>query len=355
MWQYLVLIVGLSALPLPTSGFWWPKPTTETPRSQVLQQIPLTYFRTYTYQPLTGGAFGVPLFGFGAAQTPLLAGRHYDPYAQVTSYAAARRHDVAGGAGAGAGAGGAGVFKTDITPPALASASSAVPSTTPAPTTTTTTTTTPAPTTTTTTTTTTTSSTTSAPPPSSSTEGSSSSLRYAAYNAEYPTYSRRVNNLYNARPQYPYPDYFNYQPQNAFSEKGGNRIQFVPCMCPVSMPSMSSMSSMSGLSGMGLNGATSSDRDRPTGVSISSGPVAAAPLGAADAMSAERNIVALQARHIDNDEADLGDEAEEEDEESDASAEAEEADVAVGVALTTKVALEPQHTTPSTVESNSVV
>lgn len=104
---------------------------------------------------------------------------------------------------------------------------------------------------------------------------------------------------------------------------------------------------MSGLSGLGLNGATSSDRDRPTGVAITSVPVAAAPLGAAD--------VALQARHIDNDEAALEDETEEEDEESDASAEAEEADVAVGVALTTKVALEPQHTTPSTLESNSVV
>lgn len=310
----------------------------------MLQQIPLTYFRTYTYQPLTGGAFGVPLFGFGAAQTPLLSGRHYDPYAQVTGYAAARRHDVAAAAAG---------FKADVTPPALVTASSQVPSTTPAPTTTTTTTTTtPAPTTT-TTTTTTTSSTTSAPPPSSSSSTEApSSLRYAAYNAEYPTYSRRVNNLYNARPQYPYPDYFNYQPQNALPEKGGNRIQFVPCMCPVSMPSMSSLSSMSGLSGLGLNSATSSDRDRPTGVSISSVPVAA-PLGAADVMSAERNIVALQARHIDNREADLDEELveEEEDEEADASAEADEA----AVALTTKVALEPQHTTPSTVESNSLV
>ncbi|XP_030564340.1 uncharacterized protein DDB_G0290587 [Drosophila novamexicana] len=320
----LWLIAGFSALPLPSSGFWWPKATTETPRTQVLQQIPLTYFRTYTYQPLTGGAFGVPLFGFGAAQTPLLSGRHYDPYA-VTSYAAARRHDAA-----------AAGFKPDVTPPALASSNSAS-STTPAPTTTTTTTTTPAPTTT-TTTTTTTSSTTSAPPTSSTTE-TTSPLRYAAYNAEYPTYNRRVNNLYNARPQYPYPDYFNYQPQNTLPEKGGARIQFVPCMCPVSMPSMS------GMSGLGLNGATSTDRDRPTGVSISS--------TSGDVSSAERNIVALQARHIDSGEADFEEEEDEqEQEEADASAEADEADVAV--AVPTKVALEPQHTTPA-VESNSVV
>ena len=297
----------------------------------MLQQIPLTYFRTYTYQPLTGGAFGMPLFGFGAAQTPLLSGRHYDPYAQVTSYSAARRHDAA-----------AAGLKPDVTPPAVASASS-LPTTTPAPTTTTTTTTTPAPTTTTSTTTTTTSSTTSAPPTSSASEAASP-LRYAAYNAEYPTYSRRVNNLYNARPQYPYPDYFNYQPQNTLPEKGGTRIQFVPCMCPVSMPSMS------GLAGLGLNSASSSERERPAGVSISSVPVAAA-VGAGDVSSAERNIVTLQGRHIESEEADF-EEAEEED--TDASAEADEADVAVGVALATKAALEPQHTTPA-VDSNSVV
>ncbi|EDW37503.1 GL21397, partial [Drosophila persimilis] len=103
--------------------------------------------------------------------------------------------------------------------------------------------------------TTTTSSTTTAPPPDNSISGgasfssggasgsSSSLLRYG----EYPTYTRRVNNLYNARPQYPYPDYFNYQPQGGLAEPGvavgpgagGTRIQFVPCMCPVSVPSLS--------------------------------------------------------------------------------------------------------------------
>ncbi|XP_017017269.1 uncharacterized protein [Drosophila kikkawai] len=64
--------------------------------------------------------------------------------------------------------------------------------------------------------------------------------------------SRRVSNLYNARLQYPYPDYFNYQaPQNmmaaAAAEQGarGTRIQIVPCMCPISVPSVVSAASPS--------------------------------------------------------------------------------------------------------------
>ncbi|XP_034482105.1 uncharacterized protein PB18E9.04c [Drosophila innubila] len=327
MWQYFVLIASLCTIPLQSSAFWWPKSTTETPRSQVLQQIPLTYFRTYTYQPLAGETFSVPLFGYGAAQTPLLSGRHYNPYA-VTSYAAARRHDAA-----------AAGHKTDVTPPAMGS-SSTLSSTSPAPSTTTTstTTTTPAPTTTTTTTTsTTTSSTTSAPPPPpSSTTEASSSQRYAAYNAEYPTYTRRVNNLYNTRPQYPYPDYFNYQPQSTLSEKSGTRIQFVPCMCPVSMPSMSS------LSGMGLNSAsTSTDQDRPTGVSISS-TAAYAPATVAEVPNVERNIVSVQARQMESEEAELEDEGD--------AVSTEDTDTPVD----SKVTMEQQDTTP-TLESNSLV
>ncbi|XP_034671232.1 endochitinase A [Drosophila subobscura] len=232
MWQKYLFVI-LAGLIGAANAFWWPKTTTESPNAQMLQQIPLTYFRTYTYQPLAGGPFSVPFFGFGAAQTPLLSpSSHYDPYA-VTSYAAARRHDVAA--------------KTGVTPPASSSTSttsSTTSTTTPAPTTTTTTTTTtPAPTTTTSSTTT--------PAPPQAPEGASYSagagsgsslLRYG----EYPTYTRRVSNLYNARPQYPYPDYFNYQPQGGLAEPGvgvgvgGTRIQFVPCMCPVSVPSLSS-------------------------------------------------------------------------------------------------------------------
>ncbi|EDV95281.1 cell wall protein DAN4 [Drosophila grimshawi] len=324
MWQYFVLIAGLCILQsLPTSGFWWPKTTTETPRTQVLQQIPLTYFRTYTYQPLTGGPFGVPLFGFGAAQTPLLSGRPYDPYA-VTSYAAARRHDVAAPATG---------YKPDVTPPSLA-----ISTTTPVPsTTTTTTTTTPAPTTTTTTTTTSTS----PPPPSSSTESGTvaSSLRFGEYNSEYPTYTRRVNNFYNARPQYPYPDYFNYQQPNTLSEKSGSRIQFVPCMCPVSMPSMSAMS------GLGMSSATSTDRDRPVSISISSSqPV----------VGVKGDVPSLQARHIDSEEADLDEMDDEDEEDQAAAADASSSAEADDVAVVTKLTLEPQYTTPA-VESNSVV
>ncbi|XP_017067543.1 uncharacterized protein DDB_G0290587 isoform X2 [Drosophila eugracilis] len=237
--EKITLILAGSKL---SNAFWWPKTTTETREPsgghQMMQQIPLTYFRTYTYQPLAPG-----FFGFGAAQTPLLPGAQYDPYA-VTSYAAARRHDS--------------VSRQEVTAPTgLISTST---STTPAPTTTTTTsttTTTPAPTTTTSTTTTTTSTTPAPPPPpppsahpqstsSSFSDGSTSTLMRFG---EYPTYNRRVSNLYNARPQYPYPDYFNYQPQqqqqSVVSEPGsssGSRIQFVPCMCPVSMPSLVSSS-----------------------------------------------------------------------------------------------------------------
>ncbi|XP_017114128.1 nuclear pore complex protein DDB_G0274915 [Drosophila elegans] len=241
MWLYFVITVILAGSQL-SNAFWWPKTTTETrePSVPVLQHIPLTYFRTYTYQPLGPG-----FFGFGAAQTPLLPGGQYDPYA-VTSYAAARRHDS--------------FSRPEVTPPAgLPSSSSSSSSTTsttttPAPTTkpttttttsTTTTTTTPAPTTTSSTTTTTT---TPPPPPrstsSSYSEGSSTSslMRFG----EYPTYNRRLSNLYNGRPQYPYPDYFNYQSshQNLLSDQGasGSRIQFVPCMCPVSVPSLVSTS-----------------------------------------------------------------------------------------------------------------
>ncbi|XP_036676818.2 uncharacterized protein DDB_G0290587 [Drosophila suzukii] len=233
MWLNVVITLILAGSSL-SNAFWWPKTTTETREPSggpMLQQIPLTYFRTYTYQPLAPG-----FFGFGAPQTPMLPGppHQYDPYA-VNSYGAGRRHDT--------------VPRQEVSAPSSTTTSTT--STTPAPTTTTTTTTTttPAPTTT---TSTTTSTTTPPPPPppvaqstsSSFSEGSTSSLlRFG----EYPTYNRRVSNLYNARPQYPYPDYFNYQPpqqqsQNVMSEQGvsssGSRIQFVPCMCPVSMPSL---------------------------------------------------------------------------------------------------------------------
>lgn len=168
----------------------------------------------------------------------MLPGAQYDPYG-MTSYAAGRRHDS--------------VSRQEVTAPtdlSNAPSSSRTTSTTPAPTTTTTTTTTttPAPTTRPSTTTTSTTPPPVPPPPqstsSSFSEGPTSSLlRFG----EYPAYNRRVNNLYNARPQYPYPDYFNYQPQQqtVVSEQGvssNSRIQFVPCMCPVSMPSFVSSS-----------------------------------------------------------------------------------------------------------------
>ncbi|XP_043659356.1 endochitinase A [Drosophila teissieri] len=209
-----------------SSAFWWPKATTETREpggGQMLQQIPLTYFRTYTYQPLAPG-----FFGFGAAQTPLLPGAQYDPYG-MTSYAAARRHDSAS--------------RQEVTAPAEltnAPSSARTTSTTAAPTTTTTTTTTttPAPTTRTSTTTTSTTTTTTpppAPPPPQSTSSSfsegptSSLLRFG----EYPAYNRRQ------MPQ--------QQSIAAVPEHGGvssnSRIQFVPCMCPVSMPSFVSSAS----------------------------------------------------------------------------------------------------------------
>ncbi|ALC48454.1 CG13362 [Drosophila busckii] len=318
-------MASLGSLTTPGSAFWWPKAATSevTPRPQVLQQIPLTYFRTYTYQPLAGNAFSMPLFGFGAAQTPLLSGRHYDPYGSVTSYAAARRYDAAAG------------LKPEVTaPPAPAS-------TTPASSTTTTTTTTEKPTTTSTTTTTTTtttpapttttSSTTAAPTVSSS---SMESLPAQYY--EYPTYSRRVNNLYSARPQYPYPDYFNYQPSSTLTDKSGTRIQFVPCMCPVSMPSLSALPSQL------------PSRDRTTGVTIDTVAAVSSAEQSAELASVERNIASLQARHMESEESAL---AEEEDADADADASVEANESADEL---TKLAPEPQDTTPA-VESNSLV
>ncbi|KAH8420384.1 hypothetical protein KR009_009885, partial [Drosophila setifemur] len=296
-------------------AFWWPKTTTEPPNGgPMMQQIPLTYFRTYTYQPLgpgPGGAFGMPFFGFG--QTPLLQGPgpQYDPYA-VTSYAAARRHD-----------------QVEVSAPTTSTTTTPAPTTTS--TTTTTTTTTPVPTTTRSTTTTTTT-----PPPaprapaqaaaSSSSEGSSAApgsgqgptsslLRYG----EYPTYSRRVSNLYNARPQYPYPDYFNYQNPNVVMEQGqgqgaGSRIQFVPCMCPVSVPSL-----------------------------VASAPGASSPPVATSSPSSESQPAA---RHIESNEleAEAENDGDDDEDEDDEEADAGVQDVEEGVTKSPNLK-EPQETT----------
>ncbi|XP_020717929.1 endochitinase A isoform X2 [Ceratitis capitata] len=62
------------------------------------------------------------------------------------------------------------------------------------------------------------------------------------YPYPYPTYNRRAYMGYNPthsyRPAYPYPDYTLYKtaPASRFSSHGG-QIQFVPCMCPISVSS----------------------------------------------------------------------------------------------------------------------
>lgn len=97
------------------------------------------------------------------------------------------------------------------------------------------------------------------------------------------------------------------------------------------------MPSISSLSGMGLNSATSTDRDRPTGVSINS-PAGVVSAGNVDVSPVEHNIVSVQGRHMEREEIES-----EEDADTDASsASSEDSDN------------EPHNTTP-TVESNSLV
>ncbi|XP_037931739.1 mucin-2-like [Teleopsis dalmanni] len=195
--------VILSVIILKTNAFWWNPTTTETPT--VIKHIPLTYYRTYTYQPLSLNPYSYPFFGNGGygspQQSPLLAGARYDTFSG--NFNPEFQHDVT---------------------------ASAITTATPAPTTSTSTT-TPAPTTTTSTTTTTMT--------TPIVEPLLNGAPFGHYGSEFPTYNRRIyTSNYNPnyyRPHYPYPDYSSYAPSLIKSSQLPTNIQFVPCMCPVSV------------------------------------------------------------------------------------------------------------------------
>ncbi|XP_073830974.1 uncharacterized protein isoform X2 [Musca autumnalis] len=279
--KYLVLLL-LSTIG-PINAFWWRSSTTEptsTP-APVMKQIPLTYFRTYTYQPMAGNPLPFPLMSstdYVTNYAALANNPYFNPMLSLLQPAV------------GAGAGGLAVpisadngneIKTEEKPlrsypngvrtwkevnqiPAAKKDTTATTSTT---TTTTTTTTTPKPTTTKSTTTTTTTpeptTTTTSPTSTSSTpesvarsDGSSASAFIktdAVVNIEtaYPAFNRKVytnhfNINYN-RPIYPYPEYSIYKAPSNLQEDNNSgaspspsasteaNVQFVPCMCPVNI------------------------------------------------------------------------------------------------------------------------
>ncbi|XP_029407958.2 uncharacterized protein LOC105230487 [Bactrocera dorsalis] len=241
------LLLITAVLLLPAHAFWWASPTaapaTESPR--VLKEIPLTYFRSYTYQPIAGNPFAAfPYYHHAASALPstLLAGParyEHGTYLHGSAYpvSVALPHPQQ--------------QQQSMLPPMyqLPQAPVLHAKPLPSPTTTTSTTSTEPPTTTSTTTTTTTTTTT-PPPPSTTTASSSTSTTHASvsqpsepqpqpYPYPYPTYNRRAYMGYNPhsyRPSYPYPDYTVYKtaPATRYNSQGG-QIQFVPCMCPVSV------------------------------------------------------------------------------------------------------------------------
>lgn len=174
--------------------------------------MPLTYFRTYTYQPLAGNPFSYPFLGgagggagYGSpplvAQSPLLAGPRYEAYS------------------------GAGYLPTTSTTITSTTTTTRAPPPPPSTTTTSTTTTTPMPTT--------------------ANTFAQSVPPISQYSADYPTYNRRFYNTgYNQpsyyRPSYPYPEYSTVnlaalKLASSMGERLSPNIQFVPCMCPISV------------------------------------------------------------------------------------------------------------------------
>ncbi|XP_050328208.1 uncharacterized protein LOC126758159 isoform X1 [Bactrocera neohumeralis] len=275
------LLLITAVLLLPAHAFWWASPTaapttrsdcsSESPR--VLKEIPLTYFRSYTYQPIAGNPFAAfPYYHHAASPlpSPLLAGParyEHGTYLHGSAYP----------------------VSVAVPHPQQQQQQSMLPQMyqlpqapvlhakpLPSPTTTTSTTSTEPPTTTSTTTTTTTTTTT-PPPPSTTTVGSSTStIQSVSHPSEsqqqpqpqpqphpypYPTYNRRAYMGYNPhsyRPSYPYPDYTVYKtaPATRYNSQGG-QIQFVPCMCPVSVGASGSVQHAT----LSAEGRTTSDEE----------------------------------------------------------------------------------------------
>ncbi|XP_017465880.1 PREDICTED: mucin-5AC [Rhagoletis zephyria] len=258
--KLLKYVLFLFAAALPTYAFWWtpPSATTTTESPMTFKQIPLTYFRTYTYQPISGNPFAAFPFYHHAASaampSPLLTGTaRYEhatympagaypmslalhPQLQQPQLYQLPQQPV--------------LHAKPLTSPItsiISTTTTTKPPTTTSTTTTTTTTTTPPPTTTTTTASSTTRATTSAPvlPLASDvhslpTYGNDVPNSHPhSYPYPYPTYNRRAYMGYNShyyRAAYPYPDYTVYKssPVTRFNSQGGP-IKFVPCMCPMSV------------------------------------------------------------------------------------------------------------------------
>lgn len=221
-----------------------------------MKQIPLTYFRTYTYQqPMAGNSLPFPLMSstdyitnYGAlGSTP-----YYNPMMPMMApQGLATNNEIPQATRPSKSYAGVNVVRSF--------------NSNPQPTTTTTTTTTPKPTTTTTTTTTTTAAPTTTTSTSTTAEIPTTSMEAAASSAPliktdslvnieaaYPAFNRKVftnhfNINYN-RPVYPYPEYSVHKPNTPNSpnvnedNKGLNtaspsqsNVEFVPCMCPVNI------------------------------------------------------------------------------------------------------------------------
>ncbi|XP_036215220.2 uncharacterized protein [Bactrocera oleae] len=272
--MFVISLQLISAvLLLPAHAFWWAPatvaPTTESPR--VLKEIPLTYFRSYTYQPIAGNPFAAfPYYQHAASAmpSPLLAGParyEHGTYLHGSAYpvSVAMPHPQQQ------------QQLQSMLPQMYQLAQTPVlhAKPPPSPTTTTSTTSTEPPTTTSTTTTTTTTTTT-PPPPTTTTVSSSTSATSASlsqlratqhqpqpqpYPYPYPTYNRRAYMGYNSpsyRPAYPYPDYTVYKTATRFNSQGG-QIQFVPCMCPVNVGASGAVQHPA----MSAEGRTNSDDD----------------------------------------------------------------------------------------------
>ncbi|XP_075156498.1 uncharacterized protein LOC142229804 [Haematobia irritans] len=299
MLKYLVWLSPLVLISTPSvQGFWWRSTTTEAPPTPpMMKQIPLTYFRTYTYQPLPANPLPFPLMSstdYLTNYAALANNPYFNPMMSLLGGGAGgiavtggNSNDLGYGPQAsmgGSGAAGVRPSKSYATMDTIRSLKNgpqivSPKSTSSSTTTTTTTTTTRKPTTTTTRRTTSTTSTTEPTTTSTSTSTTSTTESLKSLNegastssgpviktdsmvnieTAYPAFNRKVytnhfNINYN-RPVYPYPEYSIYKPSNsqisASNEESNSatsstqtppsspttNVEFVPCMCPVNIQS----------------------------------------------------------------------------------------------------------------------
>lgn len=196
-----------------------------------MKQIPLTYFRTYTYQqPLTSSPIQLPLLSstdYVTNYNALNNARYFNPLMPVVPMSLSTSNEIPLDTRPSKRFGNNFNMVRSLGPlPVETTTTTTEPTTTRTTTTTTTTTTTPPPTTTTTTTT---------EPTTPSMPSQVSDTNDFNLHSPFPTFNRKAftnhfNINYN-RPVYPYPEY-------SLNEKAqaSSNIEFVPCMCPVSIP-----------------------------------------------------------------------------------------------------------------------